>query len=73
MIDETGIRLVEKLILIVIAAHQKPQVPTTRIEGPIVSENALQGVIDGLRGSTVAKQRMGLFQGQLHDKIRKRA
>ena len=73
MIDEIGIRLVEKLILLVIAAHQQPQVLTTRSEGPIVSGNALQGVIDGLRVSTGAQQRLGLFQGQLHDKIRKRA
>ena len=71
--DETGIGFVEKLILLVIAAQEQAEILTTRIEGPVVSENALQGVIDGLRVSTVAQQRMGLFQGQLYDKIRKRA
>ena len=66
-------RLVEKLILLVIAAQEQAKIPATRIEGPIMSENALQGAMGRGRVSTVAQQGFGFIQGQLHGKDRKRA
>ena len=65
--------LIEKLILFVIAAHEQAQILTARIEGPLMSEKAVQGIAGGRRENPVAQQRLGFFQGESHGKNRKRA
>ncbi len=65
--------LVEKLILLVIAAHEQAQIVTTRIEGPFMGEKALQGIRGSRRVNAVAQQGFGFIQGQLHGKCWERA
>ena len=65
--------LVEKLILLVVAAHEQAQIVTTRIEGPFMGEKALQGIRGSRRVNAVEQQRLGFLKGELHGKDRKRA
>lgn len=65
--------LIEKLILLVIAAKEQAKIPATGIEGPLMSEKALQGAMGRMRVSTVAQQGFGFIQGQLHGKGWERA
>ena len=65
--------LVEKLILLVVAPHEKAKMPSTGIEGPFMGEKAFQGTFGSRRVNVTEKKRLGFSKGELHGKTRKRA
>ena len=65
-------RLVENMVLFVIELQEQVNVLAPGIEGPVVSENALQGSLGGRRVSPFAEQSMGFLGVEFHGAERKR-
>ena len=64
---------VDNVMLFVVVAKQEGEVPTARIERPLMRENALQRVMEGTSVGPFGKQGKGFLTGQLHGRRQKRA